>query len=133
MSQPVLAAIDLIGDDTAPAALGLTPAPLTSTWLLPASTYPVDPHVDGEMPDVARVSREDAEASVRRIGALVEQAAAASVHVATAAASSAGFPASALHRLAERENAGMLVIVVARSSPSHDTERRTPDDQAVTS
>jgi nucleotide-binding universal stress UspA family protein len=106
MSQPVLAAIDPASEDIAPASLGLMLATLTSTSLLLAGAYPVD----GASPDHAAGRREAAEASMRRIAALTERAADEGISVETAVVPSTGSPANALHELAEREEAGMLVI-----------------------
>ena len=106
MSQPVLAAIDPASEDIAPASLGLMLARLTSTSLLLASAYPVD----SASPDHTAARREDAEASIGRIAALVEHAADDGIAVQTALVPSSGSPAHALHELAEREEAGMLVI-----------------------
>jgi nucleotide-binding universal stress UspA family protein len=99
MFEPVLVAIDPASEDIAPAALGLMLAELTSTSLLLAGAYPADDH-----------TREDVEASIRRIEALVEHAAGENVAVETVLVPAGGSPASALHELAEREEAGMLVI-----------------------
>jgi nucleotide-binding universal stress UspA family protein len=106
MTQPVLAAIDPESEDIGPASLGLMLATLTSTSLLLASAYPVD----SASPDHAAGRREAAEASMRRIVALVERAADEGISVETALVPSSGSAANALHELAEREEAGMLVI-----------------------
>ena len=123
MPQPVLAALDPTSEDVAPAALGLMLARLTSTSLLLAGAYPVDPHVLGVLPEHARTSREDATAALRRVGALVEQAAGESGDLRTAVVSYAVSPASALHDLAGREEATMLVI---GSSPRGQLGRVLP-------
>ena len=114
MQQPVIAAVDPLREDTAPAALGLMLARLTRAPLLLAGAYPVDLHVDGVYPDVTRAVREDAEAAMRRFGALVENAPGARVPVATTVVPSAGFPARALHDLAEQEEASLVVLGSSR-------------------
>jgi nucleotide-binding universal stress UspA family protein len=106
MSQPVLAVIDPASEDVAPASLGLMLARLTSTPLLLASAYPVD----SASADHTAAAREVAVAAIRRIEALAEQAASELVRIATALVPFSGSPANALHELAEREVAGMLVI-----------------------
>lgn len=100
MYQPVLAAIDPESEDIAAASLGLTLARLTSTSLLLASAYPDQ--------------REAAEAAMRRIVALAERAAGEGISVETALVPSGGSAAQALHGLAERQQAGMLVIGSSR-------------------
>jgi hypothetical protein len=55
MSKPILAAIDPLGEDVAPAALGLLLARLTSAPLVLATAYPVDVYVDS--PPRRRVRR----------------------------------------------------------------------------
>src|SRR5688572_29730825 len=110
MQQPVIAAIDPLREDTAPAALGLLLARLTWAPLLLAGAYPVDLHVDGVYPDLTRAVRADAEAAMGRLGALVENAPGARVPVATTIVPSAGFPARALHDLAEQEEASLVVL-----------------------
>jgi nucleotide-binding universal stress UspA family protein len=87
-------------------------AKLTSTSLLLVSAFPVD----CASPDHIRATREEAEASVRRIQALVEAAAAETVPTETAVAPYSGSPATALHELAESEEAGILVIGASQRS-----------------
>lgn len=110
MSQPVLAAIDPASEDIAPAALGLMLAKLTSASLLLAGALPAGSPFD----DPAGAAREEAEASIRRVHALVEDAAAQSVTIETVLVPCSGSPATALHELAEGEQAGMLVIGSSR-------------------
>lgn len=103
MSQPVVAAIDPASADVAPAALGLMLAKLTSGSLLLAAAFPAD-----STPDDPRG------AAIRRVRALVEDAAAQSVRVDTVLVPCSRSPATALRELAEGEHAGMLVIGSSR-------------------
>ena len=114
MHQPVIAAVDPLREDTAPAALGLMLARLTWAPLLLAGAYPVDLHVDGVYPELTRAFRADAEAAMRRFGTLVESAPGARVPVATTVVPSAGFPARALHDLAVQEGASIVVLGSSR-------------------
>ena len=103
MSQPVVAAIDPASEDVAPAALGLMLAKLTSGSLLLAAAFPAD-----STPD------DPTGAAIRRVRALVEDAAAQSVRVDTVLVPCSRSPATALRELAEGEQAGMLVIGSSR-------------------
>jgi nucleotide-binding universal stress UspA family protein len=129
MHQSVIAAVDPLREDIAPAALGLMLARLTRAPLLLAGAYPVDRHVDSIYPELTRAFRVDADDAMRRFGALVEQAPGPRVSVTTTVAASAGFPARALHDLAERQDASLLVLgssrrgLVGRVLPSAVTDR----------
>jgi hypothetical protein len=57
MSKPIIAAIDPLREDVAPAALGLLLARLTAAPLVLAAAYPVDLYVDSLYPEYARASR----------------------------------------------------------------------------
>jgi nucleotide-binding universal stress UspA family protein len=109
MHQPVIAAVDPLRDDIAPVALGLMLARLTSAPLLLAGA--------------------DAEQGMSRLGALVEHAPGPRVPVATTIVASAGAPARALHDLAERQEASLLVLgssrrgLVGRVLPGAVTDR----------
>src|SRR5262245_211299 len=124
MQQLVVAGVDPLREDTAPAALGLMLARLTRAPLLLAGAYPVDLHVDG-----VDSLRAHAEAAVRRVGTLVESAPGTRVPVTTTVVPSAGFPARALHDLAEQEGAGIVVLGssrrgrLGRALPSALTDR----------
>jgi nucleotide-binding universal stress UspA family protein len=72
--------------------------------------YPVDLHVDALYPEYTRAVRLDAERALHRVGALIERAPGAPVPFTTRAAPATGFPARALHDLAEGEGASLLVI-----------------------
>lgn len=129
MHQPVIAAIDPLRDDIAPVALGLMLARLTSAPLLLAGAYPVDPHVAGVYPELNRAFGADAEHGMSRFGTLVEHAPGPRVPVATTVVASAGSPARALHELAERQEASLLVLgssrrgLVGRVLPGAVTDR----------
>ena len=129
MHQPVIAAVDPLREDIAPAALGLMLARLTWAPLLLAGAYSVDLHVDSVDPELTRAFRADAEQAMRRFGALVEQAPGPRVPVTTTVVASAGFPARALHDLAEQEEASLVVLGssrrghVGRVLPSAVTDR----------
>jgi nucleotide-binding universal stress UspA family protein len=114
MQQPVIAAIDPLRDDAAPAALGLMLARLTRAPLLLAGAYPVDLHVDGVYPELTRAFHADAEAAMRRFATLVESAPGARVPVATTVVPSAVLPARALHGLVEQEGASIVVLGSSR-------------------
>ena len=129
MHQPVIAAVDPLRDDVAPVALGLMLARLTSAPLLVAGAYPDDLEVDGVYPELTRTFDVDAEQGMSRFGALVEHAPGPRVPVATTAVASAGFPARALHDLAEDQEASLLVLgssrrgLVGRVLPGAVTDR----------
>jgi nucleotide-binding universal stress UspA family protein len=82
-----------------------------------ATAYPVDVYVDSLYPEYARNSRRNAEEAMRRTGALVEQTPGAPVPIATVATPTAGFPARALHDLATREEAAIIVIGSSERGP----------------
>ncbi len=92
-------------------------ARLTRTPLLLAGAYPVDLHVDGVYPEFTDAFHADCEEAIRRFAALVEQAPGALVPVRTTVVPTAGFPARALHDLAEREEASLLVLGSSRRGP----------------
>jgi nucleotide-binding universal stress UspA family protein len=108
MQQPVIATVDPLDDDAAPAALGLMLARLTGRPLLLAGAYQ---DVDGVRPELAGT---DAEATRRRFSTLVESAPGARVRVATTVVLSVGSPARALHDLVEREGASIVVLGSSR-------------------
>jgi nucleotide-binding universal stress UspA family protein len=102
MSEPIIAAVDPRRADRAPAALGALLSRMTGAPLLLAATYPLDRSVDSLYPEYARSLRLDAERALHRI--------AADLDVETVALPADGSPAHALHDLAEREHASLLVI-----------------------
>jgi nucleotide-binding universal stress UspA family protein len=129
MSKPIIAAVDPLRQDVAPAALGLLFARLTSAPLVLAAAYPIDVYVDSAYPEYAVMSRRDAEQAMRRVGTLVGQASGASVPVTTMVTPAIGSPTRALHDLAEHHEASLVVIVssgrgrVGRTLPSAVTDR----------
>lgn len=98
MPEPIIAAVDPRGSDSSPAELATMLARIIRAPLIVAGAYPVDRAIDDLYPEYARALRLDAERALRRAGATV-------VTVASQAS-----PARALHELAEREHARMLVI-----------------------
>jgi nucleotide-binding universal stress UspA family protein len=106
MPQPIIAAVDPRRVDRAPAALGALLSRLTGAPLLLAATYPVDRSVDNLYPEYARSLRLDAERALRRV--------AAELNAETVALPADGSPAHALHDLAERTHASLLVIGSSR-------------------
>jgi nucleotide-binding universal stress UspA family protein len=106
MPEPIIAAVDPRRADRAPAALGALLSRSTGAPLLLAATYPLDRSVDSLYPEYARSLRLDAERALRRI--------AAGVDAETVAVAADGSPAHALHDLAEREHASLLVIGSSR-------------------
>jgi nucleotide-binding universal stress UspA family protein len=106
MPQPIIAAVDPRRADRAPAALGAQLSRLTGAPLLLAATYPLDRSVDSLYPEYARSLRLDAERALQRI--------AAGTSAETVALPATGSPAHALHELAEREHASLLVIGSSR-------------------
>jgi nucleotide-binding universal stress UspA family protein len=106
MPEPIIAAVDPRRADRAPAALGGLLSRLTGAPILLAATYPLDPAVDSLYPEYARSLRLDAERALRRV--------AADLDAATVALPAGGSPAQALHDLAEREHASLLVIGSSR-------------------
>jgi nucleotide-binding universal stress UspA family protein len=110
MPKPIIAAVDPLREDVAPAALGLLLARLTAAPLVLAAAYPVDLYVDSLYPEYARAARRDAEHAINRVRELVEQAPGASAPVTTMLTPTAGFPARALHEIAEREDASLVII-----------------------
>lgn len=110
----VIVAVDPLREDVAPAALGLLFARLTSAPLLLAGAYPAEDHIDSIPSEYTRTLRTDAEHATRRVAALIEEAPGARVPVTTTVTAAYGPPARALHDLAERDNAYLLVIGSSR-------------------
>ena len=102
MSEPIIAAVDPRRADRAPAALGALLSRLTGAPLLLAATYPRDRAVDSLYPEYSRSLRLDAERALRRI--------ADGFDAEIEALPADGTPAHALHELAARERASLLVI-----------------------
>ena len=117
MPKPVIAAIDPFRQDEAPAALGLLLARLTSSPLVLAAALPIDTYADALVPEFRRSTREQAEQAIRRIEALVDRAPGQAVSVTSTVTDAAGSLARALHEVAEREQASMLVIGSSTRGP----------------
>jgi nucleotide-binding universal stress UspA family protein len=110
MPKPIIAAVDPVREDVAPAALGLLLARLTAAPLVLAAAYRIDIYVDCVHPEYASASRRDAEQALSRVAALVERAPGAPVAVTTTVAPAVGSTTHALHDLAEREQARLVAI-----------------------
>jgi nucleotide-binding universal stress UspA family protein len=117
MPKPVIAAIDPFREDEAPAALGLVLARLTSAPLVLVGASPMDPYADVLVPEFRRGSRRQAEQAIRRMAALIERAPGQPVLVTTTVADSGGSAARALHDVARREDASILVIGSSTRGP----------------
>ena len=114
--QPIIAAIDPHRDDVSAASLGLLLARLTEAPLLLASAYvPV-----GE--SVAQ-GHGDAWACVERVRRRVLEQSGSAVDVSSTVIADEASPARALHLLAERRNAAMIVV---GSSPRGPIGRMHP-------
>jgi nucleotide-binding universal stress UspA family protein len=117
MPKPVIAAIDPVHEDVAPAALGALLAQLLDVPLILAATYPVDLGIDNLMPDYVDEAEARTRLALERVGA---QLAAGWEHAAPTTirlVQSDGSPAAALHLLAEFEDAGVLVLGSSRRGP----------------
>jgi nucleotide-binding universal stress UspA family protein len=110
MAEPVIAAVDPLREDLAPAALGLVLARLTASPLVLAAAYRVDVYVDSSYPEYASASRRDAEQAIGRVAELVARAPGAPAEVTTAVTPAVGSATRALHDLAEREEAKLVAI-----------------------
>jgi len=126
MSKPVIAAIDAAHEDVAPAALGALLARLLGRPLLLASAYPVDVAFDTLITEYVDELEREARKAVERVA---QQVGDAGVPVSVTAVDAPGSPAGALHELAEREDASVLVLgssrrgAVGRVFPSAVTDR----------
>jgi nucleotide-binding universal stress UspA family protein len=129
MEKPVIAAVDPLREDVAPAALGLLLARLTGAPLVLAAAYRIDVYVDTSYPEYASASRRDAEQAMSRIADLVARAPGAPTAVTTTVTPAVGSATRALHDLAEREHARLVAIGssergrVGRVLPSAVTDR----------
>lgn len=102
--------VDPLREDVPPAALGLLLARLTSASQVLAATYPSDVYVDSLYPESARSSRRNAAEAMRRVCGLIEQTSGTPVPITTDVTPTVGAPAHALHELASREEAAMIII-----------------------
>jgi len=110
MAKPVIAAVDPLREDVAPAALGLLLARLTAAPLVLAAAYRIDSYVDSSYPEYASASRRDAEHAISRVADLVARAPGAPTAVTTAVTPAVGSATHALHDLVEREQARLVAI-----------------------
>jgi nucleotide-binding universal stress UspA family protein len=127
MTPPILIAVDPRRDDPAPLALGLRLARLASAPLLIAAVYPAH-RADRVHPELADALHNEAlDALVRARAELLD--APGSIPDIRLLAAGAESPARALHELAEREGALLLVIgsssrgQLGRVSPGAVTDR----------
>jgi nucleotide-binding universal stress UspA family protein len=102
--QPIIAALDPHRDDRGAATLGLLLARLTGAPLLLASAYTV-PHVED-----AQARRDEALAGVEVVRRRLIDEADCPVGVSSTVVADQSSPARALHTLAERRNAAMMVV-----------------------
>ena len=110
MVEPIIATVDPHREDVAAAALGTMFARLAAAPLVLAAAYPVDLPVDNLCP--APLLADEAEAAVTRVAARIRNG--VDVPLSTKTVPSSGSLARALHQLAKRERAGMLVVGPSR-------------------
>jgi nucleotide-binding universal stress UspA family protein len=109
--RPVIAALDPHRDDWSAASLGLLLARLTGAPLLLASAYTV-PRVED-----AEARRDAALAGVEQVRRRVVEAAGPTVEVPSTVVADQSSPARALHALAERRGAAMIVVGSSARGP----------------
>lgn len=110
MPKPIIAAVDPLREDVAPAALGLLLARLTAAPLVLAAAYRIDIYVDSSYPEYASASRRNAERTMSRVADLAARAPGGPVAVTTTVTPAVGSATRALHDLAEREQASLVAI-----------------------
>jgi nucleotide-binding universal stress UspA family protein len=108
--KPIIAAVDPLREDVAPAALGLWLARLTAAPLVLAAAYRIDVYVDSSYPEYASASRRDAEDVISRVADLAARAPGGPVAVTTTVTPAVGSATCALHDVAEREQASLVAI-----------------------
>jgi nucleotide-binding universal stress UspA family protein len=129
MSKPVIAAIDALHKDVAPAALGAMLSRLLDEPLIVVTAYPVDLAVGNLLPEYTEQLARDAQRTVNEIAAKVERNVPAGGRVTAIVVDTPGSPAASLHELALREDASVLVVGSSRRSalgrvmPSAVTDR----------
>jgi nucleotide-binding universal stress UspA family protein len=109
--QPVIAALDPHRDDSSAASLGLLLARLAGAPLLLASVYTV-PHVED-----AETRRDEALAGIEQVRRRLIDEAGRAVDVSSTVLADQSSPARALHALAERRNAAMIVVGSSARGP----------------
>jgi nucleotide-binding universal stress UspA family protein len=126
VTQPIIAAVDPQREDVAPAALGALLARVLGAPLVLAAAYSVDLSIDNLHPEYACALGREADRAVERVAALVDDS---GISLTTMAVPNGSSPARALHALAEREGAQLLVTgssgrgVVGRLFPGAVTDR----------
>jgi nucleotide-binding universal stress UspA family protein len=126
MKQPIIAAVDPRREDVAPAALGTLFARLLRAPLVLAAAYPVDVPIGSLYPEYARSIEHETGWALERVAERVRDP---SVALRTTTLPAGDSPARALHDLAGREGAQLLVIgssvrgTVGRAAPSAVTDR----------
>jgi nucleotide-binding universal stress UspA family protein len=124
VTEPIIVAVDPRHEDVAPAALGAMFAQLFDAPLVLAATYAVDLSIENLHPAYASALGDRAHDAVERVAASVGD-----IPVTTTALANGSSPARALHALAEREAARLLVIgpsrrgTVGRAAPAAVTDR----------
>jgi nucleotide-binding universal stress UspA family protein len=109
--RPIIAAIDPHRDDSSAAKLGLLLARATGAPLLLVSAYTV-PHVDE-----TEARRDAALAGIEQVRRRVLEAAGPAVEVSSTVVADQSSPARALHALAERRGAAMIVVGSSARGP----------------
>jgi len=126
MTKPIIVAADVRREDIAPARLGMALARLIDAPVVLATAYPVALSIENLYPEYALGMGRAAD---RAIELLARRAHEPGVNLTTAAVPTCGSPARALHELAEREDAQLLVIgssergALGRVSPTAVTDR----------
>lgn len=128
MSQPVIAAIDAVHEDVAPAALGAMLARLLGEPLIVVTAYPVDICIDNLLPDYSDALAREARRAADRVAQKVNGAR-IGVSVTSMVVDAPSSVAKALHSLAHCKDASVLVLgssrrgAVGRVLPSAVTDR----------
>jgi nucleotide-binding universal stress UspA family protein len=129
MSPPIIAAVDPSREDWAPVALGALFSRLSGAPLVVAAAFPFEKSVHRLYPEYARTLRLDAERAVRCAATTLNCARDVTPRVEVTVVPAVSSPAAALHELAERRHAEVLVIgssrrgTVARALPDAVTDR----------
>jgi nucleotide-binding universal stress UspA family protein len=126
MTKPIIVAADVRREDIAPARFGMALGRILDAPVVLATAYPVTLSIQNLYPEYAVGLGRAADRAVELLARRVYEPDAA---LTTAAVETAGSPARALHELAEREDAQLLVIgssergPVGRVSPTAVTDR----------
>jgi nucleotide-binding universal stress UspA family protein len=114
MPKPVIAAIDPVHQDIAPAALGAMLARLLREPLQVVTTYPIDLGIDNLIPDYAETLEREAQRAVNKVAGELERGMRDPIALTARVVEAPSSPAAALHEVAEREGASVLVIGSSR-------------------